>query len=154
MIASWSLVDSEATDQGQQSRPSSQIFNAQFAASELKKRLLEDGNACLTNAHSCLLWALHDSDVEDFNFERVIDEHASQLVDSINGLRKLVPGSQIACKLNSIVDQLPNGAESQAKQNGLPSPLPEKMTGPELADSRLLLTALRGLVEVGDLLVI
>ncbi|VDL88608.1 unnamed protein product [Schistocephalus solidus] len=150
LIASWNLLNSEENDQGQQSRPSSQVFNAHFAASELKKRLLENGNACLTDAHSCLLWALHDSDVEDFNFERGISEHAGQLVASISDLRKLVPGSQIACKLNSIVDQLPNGVKSKAKQNDLPSQIPEKRTDSEPTDPSLLLTALRGLVEASE----
>nr|VZI31552.1 unnamed protein product [Spirometra erinaceieuropaei] len=150
LIASWHLLEHEVTDEGQQLRPSSQVFNAEFAASELKKRLLENGNACLTNAHSCLLWALHDSNIEDFNYEHVINEHAGQLVTSISDLRKLVPGSQLAYKLNSIVDQLPNCAESKAKQNGLSSPISSERTDTEPTDPRLLLTALRGLVEVSE----
>ncbi|BHF59798.1 Talin-1 [Sparganum proliferum] len=150
LIASWNLLDHEVTDEGQRLRPSSQVFNAEFAASELKKRLLENGNACLTNAHSCLLWALHDSNIEDFNFEHVINEHAGQLVASISDLRKLVPGSQLAYKLNSIVDQLPSGAESKAKQNGHSSPISSERTDTEPTDPRLLLTALRGLVEASE----
>uniref|UniRef100_A0A5K3EGD4 FERM domain-containing protein n=1 Tax=Mesocestoides corti TaxID=53468 RepID=A0A5K3EGD4_MESCO len=147
LISSWASLS--ASQMGETARrfvrSPSQDLSAHFAAEGLRGALVEKGLQCLGHAHSSLLWSVHEDNAHALG--QAVSASATELQNSVFGLRQYVPGSQAASKLGSLVDELPTITQQTGGQQSVSS---GRLAAPETADPDALLRALKELAEASE----